>query len=82
MGFDSGAATFQMLDMPRPFPDDWLERFAERAGDGVDSIKGEESLGWVTGRHLLDTTITEDPINSEIKFERNSCLGVALFLQK
>ena len=60
MGFDTGTATFQMMELPRPFPEDWLERFANLAGKGVETLKAEESLGWVTGRHLLDTAITEE----------------------
>ena len=60
MGFDRGSASFRMMEMPRAMPENWAERFAERAAGPLELVKGTEERGWVTGRHLLDTNITEE----------------------
>ena len=43
--------------MPAKMPDDALERFADRKALPLQYVKDKEELGWVTGRHLLDTRI-------------------------
>lgn len=60
MALDSGSATFRMMELPRPFPDDWPARFAALAAPPLDGLTEKEVRGWVTGRHLLDADITED----------------------
>ena len=60
MPFDRGSMSFRMLELPRVFPDDWVERFAEEAAGSLDSVGAGQQRGWVTGRHLLDSKITED----------------------
>ena len=60
MGFETGSASFRMMEMPRAFPEDWAERFAKHAAGSLELVKDEEQRGWVTGRHLLDTHITEE----------------------
>ena len=60
MAFDSGVASFVMLELPRPFPDDWADRFAEHRAPSPDSVGDQKVCGWVTGRHLLDSDITPE----------------------
>lgn len=60
MAFDSGSASFTMLELPRPFPDEWAPRFAEHCAPSPDSVGDQKVFGWVTGRHLLDSDITSD----------------------
>ncbi len=60
MPFERGSVGFRMLELPRSFPPDWAERFArERAGSLEDVGMGPQR-GWVTGRHLLDSQITDE----------------------
>lgn len=60
MPFDRGSVSFRMLELPRAFPADWADRFAREAAGSLDSIGSGQQRGWVTGRHLLDSHITED----------------------
>ena len=60
MPFDRGSVSFRMLELPRTFPEDWAERFAEEAAGSLDSVGTGQQRGWVTGRHLLDSKIDED----------------------
>ena len=46
--------------MPAKMPDDALERFAGRKAPPLQYVKDKEELGWVTGRHLLDTRIDDE----------------------
>ncbi|MGI6598420.1 MAG: hypothetical protein ACOX3F_01735 [Kiritimatiellia bacterium] len=60
MAFERGVVSFRMVELPRPFPEDWAERFAARRAGGLEGVGGGVQRGWVTGRHLLDTMINED----------------------
>ncbi|HCN10243.1 MAG TPA: hypothetical protein DIT01_20130 [Lentisphaeria bacterium] len=60
MGFDSGSFAFSVCHMPAKMPDDALERFADRKAPPLQYVKDKEELGWVTGRHLLDTRIDDE----------------------
>jgi len=60
MGFDSGSFAFSVCHMPTKMPDDALERFADRKAPPLEYVKDKEELGWVTGRHLLDTRIDDE----------------------
>jgi len=46
--------------MPAKISDDVLERFADRKAPPLQYVKDKEELGWVTGRHLLDTRIDDE----------------------
>lgn len=59
MGFDSGSLSFRVFYLPHPLPEDHVKRFASHAATPLDTIGREPSIGWVTGRHLLDRNITE-----------------------
>lgn len=48
-----------MVELPRAFPKDYLSAFARDAAGPLDVVGASVVRGWVTGRHLLDTSITE-----------------------
>lgn len=60
MAFESGSMSFRMVALPRPFPKNWLEKFAAKHAGSLDASDLESQSGWVTGRHLLDTNLTEE----------------------
>jgi hypothetical protein len=60
MPFESGSVSFRMLELPRAFPKNWLERFAAEAAGPLDAVGEGVQRGWVTGRHLLDAHIVEE----------------------
>ena len=43
-----------------PMPEDYLELFAKHSAGKLDDVKDEPVLGWVSGRHLLESRIDED----------------------
>jgi len=59
MAFEQGSLSFRMVAMPRPFGMDAVASFAQDAAGPVDAADESPRRGWVTGRHLLDTAITE-----------------------
>lgn len=60
MPFENGSVSFRMLELPRSFPKDWLEKFAANRAGPLDTVGAGLQRGWVTGRHLLDAHITEE----------------------
>ena len=59
MPFDRGSITFSMFDLTGDIPEDFAAMFASAKAGTLDSVTAEPQLGWVTGRHLLDTAIDE-----------------------
>lgn len=59
MSFEQGSLTFRMMAMPRPFGMDAVAAFAKDAAGSLDAADETPRRGWVTGRHLLDTAITD-----------------------
>jgi len=59
MSFESGSVSLRLFYVPKPLPDDVLERFAEHTIGSVDTLRDEEIHGWVGPRHLLDREISE-----------------------
>ncbi len=63
MPFDNGSVTFTIFDLRADMPEDTIELFAARKAGTLDSVStepdAEPQIGWVTGRHLLDTQIDE-----------------------
>ena len=59
MPFDRGSITFSMFDLAGDIPEDFAAMFASAKAGTLDSVTAEPQLGWVTGRHLLDTAIDE-----------------------
>ena len=60
MPFDRGSFSCRVCHLDRPLPKDALERFAAKAAGGLDAVREEPQLGWVSGRHLLETRIDEE----------------------
>ncbi len=59
MPFDSGSFTVSIFELPQPLPPEAIEMFAAKKAGTLDSVKDEPQIGWVTGRHLLETDINE-----------------------
>lgn len=59
MPFDRGNITFTIFELPEALPENFIELFAARKAGTLDSVNEEPQIGWVTGHHLLDTTIDE-----------------------
>ena len=59
MPFDRGSFAFTMFDVPEELPENFLALFAAKKAGSLDSVTAEPQFGWVTGHHLLDTTIDE-----------------------
>ncbi|MBE6356414.1 MAG: hypothetical protein E7058_04795 [Lentisphaerae bacterium] len=62
MPFDRGSFTFTMFEIPGELPEDFAACFLPGKAGTLDSVSSETQLGWVTGRHLLDTNIDEASI--------------------
>jgi phenylpyruvate tautomerase PptA (4-oxalocrotonate tautomerase family) len=60
MGFDNGTVGFRIFHLPEKLPTDAVERFAANVAPPLEYVKEEPQWGWVTGRHLLDTEISEE----------------------
>ncbi len=59
MPFDRGTMSFCVCRLPKDMPEDALARFQSKAAGPLKLVKEEPMLGWVTGRHLLDTEIND-----------------------
>jgi hypothetical protein len=60
MSFEKGTFAFSIFRLSKKLPENVLERFSERKAKKLDSLKEEEEIGWVSGRHLLERRIEED----------------------
>lgn len=60
MAFENGRVSFRIYSLPRPLPEDYIERFARHSAPPVKNCTGGNTSGWVTGRHLLDRDIKAD----------------------
>jgi hypothetical protein len=60
MGFDRGSVSFRMFYLTKSFGPSLVERFAANAAPPIDTLGHEPIQGWVTGRHLLDTRLSEE----------------------
>jgi len=60
MGFDRGSISFRLFYLSSSLGPSVVERFAEHAAPPIESLSTEPIQGWVTGRHLLDTRLTEE----------------------
>jgi hypothetical protein len=49
-----------MMELSKPFPGDWVERFAADRAAPLDEVGAGRQTGWVTARHLLDSNIQEE----------------------
>ncbi len=62
MSFDRGSFSFTMFDLPGDIPEDFAKLFQPNKAGTLDSVTSEVQIGWVTGKHLLDTNIDETTI--------------------
>lgn len=60
MGFESGGVSFRMFYLAGSMPEDAVRRFSKHAAAPLDTLGRDAINGWVTGRHLLDRTITAE----------------------
>lgn len=60
MGFDRGNVSFRVFYLTKSFGPSLVERFAAHAAPPIETLGHEPIQGWVTGRHLLDTRLTEE----------------------
>lgn len=62
MSFESGSTSFRMFYLPRPLPEDFVERFQAKAAPPISTLGNTPIRGWVTGRHDLDRMIDADSV--------------------
>ncbi|MCQ2397580.1 MAG: recombination-associated protein RdgC [Lentisphaeria bacterium] len=75
MGFDRGNLTFRICLLPDTLPSNFLEKIAAECAGSLEHVTDEPSWGWVTGRFLLETEITEQ--NSKFGPYLHICLRQA-----
>ena len=59
MPFESGSISLMMCTLNEKLPDDLLERLAGHAAGKLDDVEKDPQVGWVSGRHLLETQIND-----------------------
>lgn len=60
MSFESGSLSFRMYYVEQAMPKDVVERLAARQAPPIKSMGTEPIHGWIGGRHLMDTPVTEE----------------------
>lgn len=60
MSYEAGSIGTRMFFVPRPLPQNAVERFAALAMPPLESLGDGVIHGWVTGRHALDRNLTDD----------------------
>mgnify|MGYP003307961879 CR=1 FL=1 len=60
MSFETGTAAMLICPLAAELPEDFLQCFAKYKGGRLDEVKDEPVIGWVSGRHLLETEINEN----------------------
>ncbi len=59
MPFENGSFALTVFHIYEKLPENILDKFAAKAAGKLDDIKEELSVGWVSGRHLLEREIDE-----------------------
>ena len=59
MPFESGSTALTICTLSEKLPDDCLELLAANGAGRLDDVKGDPVIGWVSGRHLLESEINE-----------------------
>lgn len=62
MPFDRGSFSFTIFEIPGELPENFSSCFVAGKAGTLDSVSDEPQVGWVTGRHLLDTNIDETTV--------------------
>ena len=60
MSFESGSTPLIFCTLSGKMPADYLQRLAKYCAGKLDSVKDEPAIGWVSGRHLLESEIDEN----------------------
>lgn len=60
MSFESGSISLMICPLSGKMPEDYLARLAPYKAGRLDDVKDEPAIGWVSGRHLLETEIAEN----------------------
>ncbi|MBN1864005.1 MAG: recombination-associated protein RdgC [Victivallales bacterium] len=60
MSFENKTFALTIFRLSSEMPEDTLEIFVSKAGKKLDELTAEENIGWVSGRHLLETAINEN----------------------
>lgn len=60
MPFESGSLTVTVFYLSEKLPENFLELFAANKAGMLDHVKDEPQIGWVSGRHLLETNIDQE----------------------
>jgi hypothetical protein len=60
MSFDRGNVSFRLFYLARSFDASLADRFAAHAAPPIETLGRDPIQGWVSGRHLLDTNLSED----------------------
>lgn len=59
MSFEKGSFPLTVFHLPRKLPENTLELLNKKVACKLDEVKEEVSLGWVSGRHLLERELDE-----------------------
>ena len=59
MSFETGSISLMICPLRNPMPENYLELFAKHSAGKLDDVKDEPVLGWVSGRHLLESRIDD-----------------------
>lgn len=62
MPFENGTFTVCAFELRTALPENVIELFAAHCAGTLDSVTDEPQIGWVTGRHLLDTAIKPETV--------------------
>ena len=60
MAFESGTIALIPCTLTGKMPKDFLERLQKYSAGKLDDVKDEPAIGWVSGRHLLESEINEN----------------------
>ncbi len=59
MPFESGSTALTICSLSEKMPKDFLERLAKYSAGKLDDVRDEPVIGWVSGRHLLESEIND-----------------------
>ena len=59
MAFESGTTALIPCTLTGKMPKDFLKRLAQYSAGKLDDVRDEPAFGWVSGRHLLESEISE-----------------------
>jgi hypothetical protein len=60
MPFEHGTFAATIFKLASKLPENYLELFAADTAGMLDQVKDEPQIGWVSGRHLLESKIDEE----------------------